>query len=47
MLTGKQAGTLDDTSIIDDAKVNAELFVGNKPKWYPAFEGAEQKKAMS
>ncbi|KAF2853138.1 hypothetical protein T440DRAFT_419164 [Plenodomus tracheiphilus IPT5] len=40
-------GTLDDTSIIDDMKVNAELFAPTRPKWIAAQEGAAQSKGMS
>lgn len=47
MLTDTQAGTLDDTSILDNFKTDAELYVGNRPKWVGAQEGAAQNKAMS
>jgi hypothetical protein len=47
MLTGGQVGTLDDTSILDDFKINAELYVDNRPKWIGAQEGAAQKQSMS
>ena len=40
-------GTLDDTSILDNMNVNAELYTAIRPKWVGAQEGAEQKKEMS
>jgi hypothetical protein len=40
-------GTLDDTSILDNLKINAELYTDVRPKWVSAQEGADQKKAMS
>jgi hypothetical protein len=42
-----KVGTLDDTSILDNFKVNAELYTDTRPKWVVAQEGADQKKAMS
>ncbi|KAF9700701.1 hypothetical protein EKO04_001292 [Ascochyta lentis] len=42
-----KVGTLDDTSILDNFKVNAELYTDIRPKWVVAQEGADQKKAMS
>lgn len=41
-----QAGTLDDHSFLDNYKVNAELYVNNRPKWVGAQEGAAQKEGM-
>jgi len=41
-----KAGTLDDHSIIDNYKVNAELYANNRPKWVGAQEGAAQMEAM-
>ncbi len=40
-------GTLDDTSILDNIKVNAELYADNRPSWVAPQEGADQKKAMA
>ena len=40
-------GTLDDTSVLDNLKINAELYTDTRPKWVAAQEGADQKKAMS
>ncbi|KAH6633291.1 Mss4-like protein [Boeremia exigua] len=40
-------GTLDDTDIVDNLTINAELYSGNRPKWVNAQEGADQKKGMS
>ena len=40
-------GTLDDTSIVDNLKINAELYAENRPKWVGVQEGADQKKCMS
>ncbi|KNG49767.1 glutathione-dependent formaldehyde-activating [Stemphylium lycopersici] len=40
-------GTLDDTSILDNFKTNAELYADLRPKWIGAQEGAAQKKTMS
>ncbi|KAF1845037.1 uncharacterized protein K460DRAFT_365941 [Cucurbitaria berberidis CBS 394.84] len=37
-----KAGTLDDTSIIDNWTVHKELFASNRPKWIGAQEGAAQ-----
>ncbi|EOA91611.1 hypothetical protein ACJQWK_03423 [Exserohilum turcicum] len=37
-----KAGTLDDTSILDNFKTDAELFTQNRPKWIGAQEGAPQ-----
>lgn len=42
-----EAGTLDDTSILDNFKADAELYAKNRPKWVGAQDGAEQKDAMS
>lgn len=42
LLISKQAGTLDDTSILDNFKTDAELFTQNRPKWIGAQEGAPQ-----
>jgi hypothetical protein len=39
-------GTLDDTSILDNFKVDTELYADTRPKWVGIQEGAEQKKAM-
>jgi hypothetical protein len=47
MLTDQQTGTLDDHSLLDNFKTNAELYVANRPKWIGAQEGAAQKQAMS
>lgn len=41
-----KVGTLDDTKILDDLQMNAELFVGKRPKWVAPQEGAVQKPAM-
>ncbi|KAH8724999.1 Mss4-like protein [Phaeosphaeriaceae sp. PMI808] len=41
-----KAGTLDDTSIIDNYEVNAELFTKNRPAWVGTVEGAAQKECM-
>lgn len=40
-------GTLDDTSILDNLKINVELYADTRPKWVGAQEGADQKKGMS
>ncbi|KAH7082951.1 Mss4-like protein [Paraphoma chrysanthemicola] len=42
-----KAGTLDDTSILDNYKVDAELYAPTRPKWVNAQEGAAQKNGMS
>lgn len=42
-----QTGTLDDTKILDNFQVNAELYANNRPKWVGAQEGAAQKASMS
>ncbi|KAF1941338.1 hypothetical protein EJ02DRAFT_206336 [Clathrospora elynae] len=42
-----KAGTLDDTSIVDNFKTDAELFVANRPKWVGTQEGAAQKQSMA
>ncbi|KAF2830852.1 hypothetical protein CC86DRAFT_343926 [Ophiobolus disseminans] len=42
-----KAGTLDDTSLLDNFKVDAELYSGTRPKWVGAQEGAAQKDGMS
>ncbi|KAF1831953.1 hypothetical protein BDW02DRAFT_571525 [Decorospora gaudefroyi] len=42
-----KVGTLDDTSILDNFKTNAELFTKNRPKWVGAQDGAAQKEGMS
>jgi hypothetical protein len=42
-----QAGTLDDTSILDNFKADAELFTESRPKWVGAQEGAAQKAGMT
>jgi hypothetical protein len=42
-----QAGTLDDTSILDNYKVDVELFAKTRPKWVGAQQGATQKDTMS
>jgi hypothetical protein len=42
-----KVGTLDDTSILDDFKVDVELFAKTRPKWVGAQEGAAQKDGMS
>ncbi|CBY00410.1 hypothetical protein IAQ61_011339 [Plenodomus lingam] len=42
-----KAGTLDDTSVVDNMTVNAELYAPLRPKWIAAQEGAAQNKAMS
>jgi hypothetical protein len=42
-----QVGTLDDTSILDNFKVDAELYAKTRPKWVGAQEGAAQKDGMS
>ncbi|KAI8935434.1 hypothetical protein NX059_008011 [Plenodomus lindquistii] len=42
-----KTGTLDDTSIIDKMKVDAELYAPTRPKWVAAQEGASQAKGMS
>jgi hypothetical protein len=39
-------GTLDETSILDNLKTNAELYVDHRPKWVGAQEGAAQKSSM-
>lgn len=41
-----QVGTLDDTKILDNLKMDAELFVGHRPKWVGTQEGAAQKTGM-
>lgn len=40
-------GTLDDTSILDNLNINAELYAPTRPKWVHAQDGADQKNAMS
>jgi hypothetical protein len=45
-LTVEQVGTLDDTSILDNLNMNAELFVDHRPKWVGVQEGAAQKATM-
>lgn len=40
-------GTLDDTSILDNLTINAELYSGTRPKWVAPQSGADQKKGMS
>jgi hypothetical protein len=47
MLIDEQTGTLDDHSLLDNFKTDAELFTANRPKWVGAQEGAAQKQAMS
>ena len=47
LLTCVKVGTLDDTSVLDNLKINAELYTDTRPKWVAAQEGADQKKAMS
>lgn len=47
LLMNTQAGTLDDTSILDNYKVDVELFASTRPKWVAAQEGAAQKETMS
>ncbi|KAH7384665.1 Mss4-like protein [Pyrenochaeta sp. MPI-SDFR-AT-0127] len=42
-----KAGTLDDTSILDNYKVNVELFTANRPKWVGTQDGADQKQSMT
>lgn len=42
-----KVGTLDDTSILDNFKVNAELYADTRPKWIDAQQGAEQKSGMA
>ncbi|CAO2655545.1 Nn.00g043480.m01.CDS01 [Neocucurbitaria sp. VM-36] len=42
-----KAGTLDDTSILDNFKADAELYTPHRPKWVGSQEGAAQKEAMS
>jgi hypothetical protein len=40
-------GTLDDTSILDNLNINAELYTDTRPKWVAPQSGADQKKAMA
>jgi hypothetical protein len=47
VLIQQKAGTLDDTSILDNFKVDAELFTGVRPKWVAPQESAAQKNTMS
>jgi hypothetical protein len=42
----EQVGTLDDTSILDNMKMNAELYTDHRPKWVGSQESAAQKAAM-
>ncbi|KAF1911486.1 Mss4-like protein [Ampelomyces quisqualis] len=42
-----KAGTLDDTSILDNFKADAELYANTRPKWVGAQSGAAQKDGMS
>lgn len=46
LLTCVKVGTLDDTKILDNLKMDAELFVDHRPKWVGTQEGAAQKSAM-
>ena len=46
LLTWIKVGTLDDTKILDNLKMDAELFVGHRPKWVGTQESAAQKPAM-
>ena len=46
LLTRIKVGTLDDTKILDNLKMDAELFVGHRPKWVGTQESAAQKPAM-
>jgi hypothetical protein len=39
-------GTLDDTSILDNLNVNAELYTSIRPKWVGEQSGADQKEGM-
>ncbi|KAH6881283.1 hypothetical protein J4E91_008886 [Alternaria rosae] len=41
-----KVGTLDDTSILDNMKMNAELYVDHRPKWVGSQESAAQKSGM-
>ncbi|KAJ4347437.1 hypothetical protein N0V95_005439 [Ascochyta clinopodiicola] len=38
-----KVGTLDDTSILDNFKADAELYTDHRPKWVNAQDGADQK----
>ncbi|KZM23717.1 uncharacterized protein EKO05_0005686 [Ascochyta rabiei] len=38
-----KVGTLDDTSILDNFKADAELYTDHRPKWVAAQDGADQK----
>lgn len=41
-----KAGVLDDVEIINNTKPGAELFAGERIKWIPAAEGAQQLSGM-
>ncbi|KAH9864264.1 hypothetical protein J1614_010198 [Plenodomus biglobosus] len=41
-----KTGTLDDTSILDNMTVNAELYAPHRPKWIAPQQDAAQGKAM-
>ncbi|KAL2864842.1 GFA family protein [Aspergillus lucknowensis] len=36
------AGTLDDPGALDEAEPEAEFFVGERAKWWPALKGVRQ-----
>jgi len=42
-----KTGTLDDTNILDNLKVDVELYANTRPKWVSAQSGAAQKDGMS
>ncbi|KAJ4342072.1 hypothetical protein N0V87_001398 [Didymella glomerata] len=42
-----KVGTLDDTNILDNLTINAELYADTRPKWVAPQSGADQKKAMA
>ncbi|KAI4624750.1 hypothetical protein J4E83_004426 [Alternaria metachromatica] len=41
-----KVGTLDDTKILDNMTMNAELYVDHRPKWVGSQESAAQKAGM-
>jgi hypothetical protein len=41
-----QAGILDDPADLDDIRLDLEMFVKDRRKWIPAFEGLAQHRAM-
>jgi len=41
-----QAGIVDDPADLDDIQPDLEMFVKDRRKWIPAFEGLAQHRAM-